>query len=125
MPKRVQVQSWRFKGGKKPENTVIVARPPRWSNPFKVGDCREAGFRGTDAEIQLHCVKAFRVWLTSSYWRGNWDGHESKEARSLILDNLEQLKGKDLACYCPLDEPCHADVLLEIANKGINNAPAV
>ena len=28
----------------------------------------------------------------------------------------EELAGKDLACWCPLDQPCHADVLLEIAN---------
>jgi hypothetical protein len=26
------------------------------------------------------------------------------------------LAGKDLACWCPLDQPCHADVLLELAN---------
>jgi hypothetical protein len=29
-----------------------------------------------------------------------------------------ELAGKDLACWCPLDEPCHADVLLEIVNGG-------
>jgi hypothetical protein len=29
----------------------------------------------------------------------------------------EQLRGHDLACYCPLDEPCHADVLLDVANE--------
>jgi hypothetical protein len=28
-----------------------------------------------------------------------------------------ELHGRDLACYCPLDEPCHADVLLAIANE--------
>lgn len=28
-----------------------------------------------------------------------------------------ELRGKNLACFCPLDQPCHADVLLEIANK--------
>jgi hypothetical protein len=27
-----------------------------------------------------------------------------------------ELGGKSLACFCPLDQPCHADVLLEIAN---------
>lgn len=31
---------------------------------------------------------------------------------------VQQLRGKDLACWCPLDQPCHADVLLEIANSG-------
>jgi hypothetical protein len=32
-------------------------------------------------------------------------------------DVRTQLRGRDLACYCPLDEPCHADVLLAIANE--------
>lgn len=30
--------------------------------------------------------------------------------------NVAELRGKDLACWCPLDQPCHADVLLELAN---------
>lgn len=30
---------------------------------------------------------------------------------------LEPLRGKHLACWCPLDQPCHADVLLEFANQ--------
>jgi len=32
--------------------------------------------------------------------------------------DLEPLRGKDLMCFCPLDQPCHADVLLEYANEG-------
>ena len=28
-----------------------------------------------------------------------------------------ELRGRDLACWCPLEGPCHADVLLEIANR--------
>lgn len=31
------------------------------------------------------------------------------------LKDIEELCGKDLACWCPLDQPCHADVLLELA----------
>ena len=34
-----------------------------------------------------------------------------------VEDVKQQLRGVDLACYCPLDEPCHADVLLEVANE--------
>jgi hypothetical protein len=30
---------------------------------------------------------------------------------------FEPLRGRDLACWCPLDQPCHADVLLELANR--------
>jgi hypothetical protein len=31
---------------------------------------------------------------------------------------LDVLRGHDLACWCPLDKPCHADVLLRLANTG-------
>lgn len=31
--------------------------------------------------------------------------------------NFDELRGHDLACWCPVDEPCHADVLLELANR--------
>jgi hypothetical protein len=33
-----------------------------------------------------------------------------------VGDVQRELRGWDLACYCPLDQPCHADVLLELAN---------
>jgi len=35
-----------------------------------------------------------------------------------IEDVKRELRGKNLACYCALDQSCHADVLLEFANKG-------
>ena len=37
--------------------------------------------------------------------------------RVSIDDVTRELRGRDLACYCPLDQPCHADVLLAIANE--------
>jgi hypothetical protein len=37
--------------------------------------------------------------------------------RFTVDDIRRELRGRDLACYCPLDEPCHADVLLEFANE--------
>ncbi len=39
-----------------------------------------------------------------------------RECRLNGQDDFYQLRGKDLACWCPLDQPCHADVLLELAN---------
>jgi hypothetical protein len=32
-------------------------------------------------------------------------------------DVRRELGGRDLACWCPPGEPCHADVLLEVANR--------
>ena len=39
------------------------------------------------------------------------------ERADWLRAHLPELRGKNLACFCPLDQPCHADVLLELANK--------
>ena len=97
---------------------VNVARPTKWGNPFTAEGCRDAGFEGSDAAIAARCVAAFRAWLTSPSWRINWDGPESEKARDDILQGLSSLRGKNLACWCAPGAPCHADVLLELANEG-------
>ncbi len=112
-PHRVQLS--RAKGWRMPPNTVRVDRATLWGNPFKVAQCREAGFRGSDDELAARCVEAFRVWL-GPHWRINWDGPQSEAARRAILDNVMDLRGKNLACWCRPGAPCHADVLLERAN---------
>ena len=86
-----------------PGNTVYVGRPGMWGNPFMV----------TDERTNSEAVIAFRLWLTVD---GCTAGIPRKKFAILAaIDEL--LRGKDLACFCPLDQPCHADVLLEIANK--------
>lgn len=110
-----RIQRSRAKGWRLPEGAVIVTRPTKWGNPFTVAQCREAGFRGTDDEIAARVVEAFRVWL-GPMWRANWDGPKSEAARNAILGSIDDLRGKDLACWCRLDQPCHADVLLRLAN---------
>lgn len=83
-----------------PPDTVKVDRSTKWGNPFLV-------FQGDVA----FAVGAFRRWL---------DGEEKPyldARRSGVLRDLPQLRGKKLACWCPLDRPCHADVLLELANR--------
>lgn len=117
-PKRIQRK--RTKGWRMPDNAVSVCRPSIWGNPFRVDECREAGYRGTDAEIAARCVGAFAGWL-GPLWHINWQGPESEAARHKILTRLPELRGKDLACFCPLDQPCHADVLLELANGGAHD----
>jgi hypothetical protein len=88
MPKRVQIQSWRKPGGKKPANVVIVARPSPYGN--YAGPTR-ADFERDIAEM-------------------------SNADRAFFMDRVAELRGKDLACWCRLDQPCHADVLLNLAN---------
>ncbi|WP_197919347.1 DUF4326 domain-containing protein [Thiosulfatihalobacter marinus] len=109
-PKRIQRR--RTKGWMMPENTVSVCRPGVFGNPFTVASARGAGYKNPE-EV---AVRAFRDWLNGIPWAcGCLDTMETQRAR--ILARLPELRGKDLACWCSPDQPCHADVLLEMANR--------
>ena len=88
-----------------PEGAVYVGRPTRWGNPWRAEKAREVGYQGTDAEIAEMCVGMFRNAM-----------HARLPAVGDMPDRLHELRGKSLACWCRLDQPCHADVLLKIAN---------
>lgn len=116
----IRIQLSRTKGWRMPPNTVKVDRSTIWGNPFTVAQCREAGWRGSDEQLAARCVEAFRTWL-GPHWEVNWMGPESEAARAKILSRLPELRGKNLACWCKISSysgyvPCHADVLLEVAN---------
>lgn len=111
-PRRVQLR--RTKGWRMPENTVKVSRPGRWGNPFAIGShvCSGHGLDFKQVKIvdRANSVAAFLDMLTMLLRAYPSD----EEIRA-------KLRGKNLACFCPLDQPCHADVLLELANKDIPN----
>lgn len=93
MPKRIQRS--RAKGWRLPANTVIVTRPGKWGNPFKG--------KPFDAVMDYH------AWLK-----------DTPEGRAIASDARIQLRGKNLACWCPLDQAhCHATILLDIANSSL------
>lgn len=113
-PKRIQRK--RTRGWRMPPNAVCVTRPTMWGNPFTHDDPAQA-------------VAAYRRLVTG----GGSEGFEmgpnklrfARNAHSgtlhysfpqFVRDNLHSLRGKDLACYCKPGDPCHADVLLELAN---------
>lgn len=103
MPKRIQRK--RTEGWKMPEGAVYVGRPSRYGNPFIVGQ------HGTAEE----CVDGFRkCWQHTLKSASTFPEHPPMPFGQPIY--LGPLRGKDLACWCPLDQPCHADVLLELAN---------
>lgn len=77
-----------------PPNTVVVSRPSKWGNPFKVG---VDGVKDVADAVRRHRAV-----------------YEAIGDRSVIQ---QQLRGKNLACWCPLSSACHADVLLEISNS--------
>jgi hypothetical protein len=87
-----RVQRKRVRGWRKPPNTVYVGRPSKWGNPFAIS--------GWTVEESL---KAYRNWLED---RLEEDPHF-----------LDALKGKNLACWCRLDKPCHADIILEVLKE--------
>lgn len=89
-PQRIRLR--RTRGWRKPEGVVVVSRPSRWGNPFPIEP-------GTSRE---RSIELFRAWLL--------------EQQDLVEQARRELRGRDLACWCALDVPCHADVLLEVAN---------
>jgi hypothetical protein len=99
-PHRVQLS--RRKGWKMPANTVKVDRSTRWGNPYRV--------KGCSAETSVRAFESELTWYLSGK-----DCIPSKTVE--IREALKTLRGKNLACWCPLGQPCHADVLLELANK--------
>lgn len=105
MPKRIQRQ--RTKGWKAPEGAVYVGRPTRWGNPYAHEDPAVA-------------VSAFKGMLAGdlSYVHGlRLKGRPVDRARAEeFRRSIKALRGKNLMCWCALDQPCHADVLLELAN---------
>ncbi len=99
-PRRIQLS--RAKGWRMPPNTVSVAWPSRWGNPYRIGPSGDA----------LDCVEQFRLACERGYTQTSCaDNNWTMEGW------LAPLRGKNLACWCKLDQPCHADVLLELANS--------
>jgi len=89
-PQRFQIASYLQSN---PPNGKRVTRPSRWGNPFRIG--REAA----DA---AQAVALFRDHL--------------KHHPALVEEACRELRGFDLGCTCPLDQPCHADVWIEQVN---------
>lgn len=153
MPERVQLS--RRKGWRKPDNTVVVARPSKWGNPFRLNDkssglvryrpetpaevdyegrISAAGTRhdwfGADGTVveyhvrwatRAEVVELFRATLfePTPGMRMAYPSAGGHFARVTLDEIRSELAGKNLACWCPPDQPCHADVLLEIANGGV------
>jgi Domain of unknown function (DUF4326) len=100
----IRIQRKRTKGWKMPENTVVVTRGTKWGNPFVVNPHARYGSGSKhmpNVPDSTEAVATFREYLA--------------ECPDLIAA-LPELRGKNLACFCKIGEPCHADVLLELAN---------
>ena len=105
-PKRVQRK--RTKGWRMPHGAVYVGRPSRWGNPYERADYEPYYFSEV---IPDHMVSDFRGWI-----EGRWPGPAAYPAPT-VDDIKSSLRGRVLACWCPLDQPCHADVLIELLSR--------
>lgn len=128
-----RIQRRRTKGWRMPPNAVYVGRPSSWGNPWRVDDDAMAwialllGLRGDESGRRQAVVTLHRAWLIndlpiSAPGAGIATAFASNAASLYLRDftlpakpDLAPLHGKDLVCWCPLDAPCHADVLLELA----------
>ncbi|HEY9369930.1 DUF4326 domain-containing protein [Streptomyces sp.] len=124
-PKRIRRE--RKKGWRKPDNCVIVTRPSKWGNPFKVGEkIRD------DSPLWPYAVAAFpgsahglvSISLLTTEQAVDLYSSWVIEQPHLML-NLDELAGKDLACFCPLPaegelDHCHAAYLIDLVREVCN-----
>ncbi|MGW5387152.1 DUF4326 domain-containing protein [Nocardia sp. NPDC003963] len=113
-PKRIQRR--RTRGWRMPEGAVYVGRPSKWGNPFRPvqrpsglwipTDDNDVTYEGPFHSYAAALGACVRLFV------------EVEVDLGLLADRADvtELRGKDLCCWCPLDSPCHADVLLAIAN---------
>lgn len=104
MPERIQRS--RKKGWRMPPNTRCVTRPGIFGNPFRAGMLD--GYTAEDA------VSDYRRWLLRDPSLRSADNAFGKPP---TWEQIQLLRGLNLACFCSLEKPCHADILLEFANK--------
>lgn len=120
-PERVQRK--RTKGWRKPAGAVYVGRGSVWGNPFIVGETTPADwhepFAGIEVTDRAQAVELLRQYLA---WRAERpSGWCSSIGPTFQWERtIRTLRGRDLMCWCPEDQPCHADVLLQIANGGVS-----
>lgn len=111
--KPCRIQLSRRKGWTMPPNTVKVDRSTEWGNPYRVqrdglGHWEIEDTSGDSIVTALFRTRAEAVEASLTMFR------------ALVAEeeiDLALLRGKNLACWCGLDKSCHADVLLELANK--------
>ena len=117
MPKRIQMSRQRPWRAEHPD-AVIVDRRTKWGNPWAVVAVGPSEWQvkiaGESASVLTYPTKSEAARVAVAFFRLDLE----VSSRPWVRDqSLEELRGRDLACWCPLDQPCHADVLLELANQ--------
>lgn len=126
----VRVKRERKGGWKMPPNTVYVGRGSKWGNPFKIievannewhvvakeNDTWHVLLKTDNQDEALNfSLKSYQYWLMP-YTHKEGDIEKFYQSTAVYESIVLELKGKNLACWCPLDKKCHADILLRLAN---------
>jgi hypothetical protein len=120
-PKRIQRK--RTRGWSSPHGAIYVGRPTRWGNPF--GHAQR--FAGLESSLRCYRMAVEGIWDPNEL-KDMPDGPFQIACKEFAEFTKRfqygatntaraELRGKDLICWCRLDQPCHADILLEIANS--------
>lgn len=110
-----RIQRKRTRGWRMPEGAVYVGRPSKWGNPYRWTEYARVPLDLDDGAVipparrRSWAVNDFRAAMDPEFGFRVGQYPTAEEIRT-------ELRGRDLVCWCPLDQPCHADVLLEIAN---------
>jgi len=133
----VRVQRKRTRGWKMPPNTVCVDRKTKWGNPFAIGetfialikpnsktdwqgdgfwDCNSVEETITDNKSAVENFTQLLLDGEIEFFTEK-NGQAKKHLKFAAIEEIKEgLKGKNLACWCKPGDPCHADVLLKLAN---------
>lgn len=127
----VRLQRRRTKGWRAPEGAVYVGRGTKWGNPWRIvrhtdgthgviNDALETWqTTTTETEARALATAEFRRWIETP---NHQIAVRHACEHALIRQNIGELRGRPLMCWCPTPEPgepdhCHAAVLLELANQ--------
>lgn len=122
MTQPFRVQRSRARGWRMPENTVSVTRPGKYGNPFVIGGYYMRGdVRGPNAPLAFIYTQACGEEFADSRFTKIETAEQAFEWFEWYCEatkrKVPELRGKNLACWCPIGSDCHADVLLRIANS--------
>lgn len=123
MPERIQRK--RQAGWRLPEGAVIVDRTSKWGNPWRIVPVRDHAFPWGDAADVIHDTHRTSIGRFERFTRIPGTGapywavqaYRRDLTPELIAAARAELAGRDLCCFCRLDQPCHADVLLQVSNQ--------
>lgn len=102
-----------------PAGAIYVGRPTKWGNPFRAFQASNGKWFVVD-DNGVDYTEPPDGWSLKVYAAAKAAGLFLMDVKGELAPYppLSELRGHDLVCWCPLDQPCHADVLLELANTG-------